>query len=213
MTLRVTPRCAPEGTSMRPYISMVPAFALAAVLVTVLVAARPARGQDEDIFEDEIVRLTAAPVIGVKITKDNWQVVYGEMEEGGITVPANDVMETVYADAPVELLRGFQRVSRGYLTKAIEESFEPVLKKLDRYRKVEGQPWPKQYSFYYLGVCHLKRGKPGDAGKARRYFERLTKEVPNSRFIFQSYMGVGDSLQVEKKYAAAARDVSRRWRE
>ncbi|MHC4249938.1 MAG: tetratricopeptide repeat protein, partial [Planctomycetota bacterium] len=55
-----------------------------------------------------------------------------------------------------------------------------------------------------LGLCHLKRGKPGDSGKARGYFERLIKEVPESRFIFGAYTGIGDALQVEKKYPAAA---------
>ncbi len=191
-----------EGTSMRRPFSRL----LALVGAVAFLATAPGRAQeDEEIFEDEIVRYSAPPVIGVKITKDNWQVVHGNMEQGGVTVPASDVMEAVYADAPPDLLRGFQRAKRGFYTKAITESFEPVLRKLEKFRKVEGHPWPKQYCLYYLGVCHVKRGKPGDAGKARGYFERLSREIPQSRFIFEAYAGIGDGLQVEKKYPAAAK--------
>lgn len=194
----------PKGTEMRKrsmYLALVGAGVWAAL------AAAPARAEeDEDIYEDEIVRIAHAPVIGVKITKDNWQIVFGKMEEGGITVPANDVMETVYVEASHDLLRGFQREKRGYYTQAIEKSFEPTLKEINKYRKLEDskRPWPLQYCLYYLGVCHLKRGQPGDAAKARGFFGRLIREVPRSRFIFGAYTGLGDSLQVEKKYPAAA---------
>jgi tetratricopeptide (TPR) repeat protein len=193
-------------------------FALVGAVAGLALSAGGARAQeDEDIYEDEIVRLAHAPVIGVKITKDNWKIVFGKMEieggdrESGITVPASDVMEIVYADASPDLLRGFQREKRGYYTQAITKSFEPTLKKVDAFRKLSDskKPWPLQYCLYYLGVCHLKRGKPGDATKARGYFDRLVKEVPESRFIFGAYTGTGDSLQVEKKYTAAAEAFAR----
>jgi len=200
----------PKGTKMRR--RFIHLALVGAVAGLALAAGRARALEEEDIYEDEIVRIAHAPVIGVKITKDNWKVVFGKMEiegserESGITVPASDVMETVYADAPPDLLRGFQREKRGYYTQAITKSFEPTLKKVNTFRKLgdSRKPWPLQYCLHYLGLCHLKRGEPGDAAKARQYFERLVKEVPQSRFIFGACTGMGDSLQVEKKYAAAA---------
>jgi TolA-binding protein len=90
---------------------------------------------------------------------------------------------------------------------AIDKSFEPTLKQLGKFRKVGGHPWPKQYCLYYLGLSHLRRGdkKKGDAAKARQYFERLVREVPDSRFIFKAYMGVADSYHLGGKYEDAAR--------
>jgi len=192
----------PKGTNMlRRFLCLAPA----GVCALVALATAPARAQDdEEFFEDEVLRHTHAPLIGVKITRDNWKEVYAEKGKGGVTIPASDVMETVYADASPDLLRGFERVKRGYYSKAIKESFEPTLKKIKRFRKVEGKPWPLQYCLYYLGVSHLRRGGAGDAAKARGFFERLIKEVPQSRFIFDAYTGIGDSHQVEKKYTAAA---------
>ena len=192
----------PKGTNMlRRSLCLAPVGICALVALAVALA----RAQDdEDFFEDEVIRHTHAPVIGVKITKDNWKVVYAVKGEGGVTIPASDVAETVYADASPDLLRGFERVKRGYYSKAITKSFEPTINRVKRFRKVEGKPWPLQYCLYYLGVSHLRRGERGDAAKARGYFERLIKEVPQSRFIFAAYTGIGDAHQVEKKYTAAA---------
>lgn len=165
-----------------------------------------ARGEEEELFEDMIVRQKMGEVDNIKIVEDSWKQVVGQREEIRLPVPSSDVLEVQYADASREFSLGLRRVKQHYYTKAIEESFEPTLKKLDKFRKVAGQPWPKQYCLYYLGAAHLRRGekKKGDAAKARGYFQRLVKEVPDSRFIFEAYMGVGDSYQLDRKYREAA---------
>lgn len=180
---------------------------LASAASCVLVSA-PARGQDEeDIFEDEIIPKEIAPIVGVKIEEDTWKIVVGRKVQGKLSVPGYKVLEVVYFDAPRSYAKGVRRVKRKYYTKAIEESFLPVMKTLDKFRKVGGRPWPEQYCLYYLGVSHLNRGKPekGDPAKARTYFEKLAKSIPDSRFIFEALMGIGDAWHVEGRFDEAAK--------
>lgn len=181
---------------------------LTVALLAHLVVCGVVRAEEEEIlFEDVIERRNMPPVTDVRIEEDSWKLVVGAKGEIKFRVPSSKVLEVQYADASREFNQGLRRVKQRYFSKAIEESFEPTLKKLDKFRKVGDHPWAKQYCLYYLGLCHLKRGeaKKGDAAKARGYFERLVKEVPDSRFIFEAYMGVGDSYQLDGKYRDAAK--------
>ena len=129
---------------------------LAVCAVVALSGAARAQNDDFDEEFDEIVPKVGAPVMNVKIVHDNWKKVVGQKgPKAQIAISSFNIMEVVYSDAPRAYLKGVRRVARGYYTRAIEESFEPMLKKLDAFRKVDGQPWPKQYCLYYLGVSHL----------------------------------------------------------
>jgi len=165
-----------------------------------------ARAEEEELFEDVIVRIDAPEIPDIKIEEDSWKLVVGVRGEVKFKVPSSKVMEVQYGDASRDFNHGLRRVKQRYYTIAIEKSFEPTLKQLGKFRKIGNHPWPKQYCLYYLGLAHLRRGvkKKGDAARARQYFQRLVKEVPDSRFIFKAYMGVADSYQLEGKYQDAA---------
>jgi tetratricopeptide (TPR) repeat protein len=177
------------------------------LLGCVAVAGAPAWAQDDDIFEDEIIPRDIAPIVGVKIEEDTWKTVVGRKMQGKLSVPGHTVIEVVYFDAPRDYARGVRRVKRRYYTKAIDESFLPMMDKLSKFRKVGGRPWPEQYCLYYLGVSHLKRAEPekSDSAKAREYFTKLVDTIPDSRFIFEALMGIGDAWHIEGRYEEAAK--------
>ncbi len=175
-------------------------------LLAAFVVLGGARAAEEELFEDVIVRADSPEIPDIRIEEDSWKVVVGVRGEVKFKVPSSKVMEVQYGDASRDFNHGLRRVKQRYYTMAIEKSFEPTLKQLGKFRKIGNHPWPKQYCLYYLGLAHLRRGdkKKGDAAKARQYFQRLVKEVPDSRFIFKAYMGVADSYQLEGKYQDAA---------
>lgn len=202
---RRTSRARPCGSHAR-----IPARAAGTALMGGALAAfvvlGGARAEEEKLFEDVIVRADAPEILDISIEEDSWKLVVGVREEIKFRVPSSKVLEVQYGDASRDFNHGLRRVKQRYYTMAIEKSFEPTLKQLGKFRKVGGHPWPKQYCLYYLGLAHLRRGdkKKGDAARARQYFQRLVKEVPDSRFIFKAYMGVADSYQLEGKYREAA---------
>lgn len=183
-----------------------------AMLVTfgafVCTAALAGPAQEQMILEDEIVPRDKSPVTQVLIVEDNWRMVVGAKgKDARIPVLAHEVVEVVYSDAPRDFVRGVRRVQQGYYTKAIEESFLPLLDKLANFRKVGDRPWPEQYCLYYLGYSHLKRGdiQKGDAAKSREYFQKLIQNVPDSRFIFEAFIGIGESFVLENRFEEAAK--------
>lgn len=164
--------------------------------------------QEQMILEDEIVPRDKSPVAQVLIIEDSWKAVVGTKgKDSRIPVPAYEVAEVVYADAPRDFVKGVRRIQQGYYTKAIEESFLPVLGKISNFRQVGGRPWPEQYCLYYLGYSHLKRGdvQKGDPAKAREYFQKLAQNIPDSRFIFEALLGVGESYALEGRFEDAAK--------
>lgn len=196
----------------RPWalLTVIPAFALA------LFSCGSARAQgEEDLYEDEITQKPMRAVIGVKIVEDSWKVVRARKgPQAEVPIPAHEVLDVVYADATKDFASGVKRATKGYYTKAIEDSFLPTLKVLSRFREVDGRPWPQQYCLYYLGHCYLMRGDMGDAAKARDYFEQLVKDIPNSRFIFQAYLELAETYQVEQDFEQAEKkykDADRRF--
>ena len=177
------------------FLTVIPAFALA------LFSCGSARAQDEDVYEDEITQKPMRAVMNIKIVEDSWKVVRAKKgPQAEVPIPAHEVLDVVYADATKDFASGVKRATKGYYTKAIDDSFLPTLKILSRFRKVDGRPWPEQYCLYYLGHCHLMRGDMGDAAEARMYFERLVKDIPNTRFIFQAYLELAETYQVEQAY-------------
>ena len=186
--------------------------ALSAVACALALAPVRARAQDDDIYEDEVTRKTGPALIGVKIVEDSWKFVVAKRDVGEIPIPAYDVDDVVYAEATRAFASGIKRVKRRFYTKAIEKSFKPTMEKLGEFREVGGHPWPKQYCLYYLGYCHVRRGQPGDTAQALQYFKQLVDEIPNSRFIFEAYLGLAETHQseqnfeeAEKAYKAAAK--------
>lgn len=177
--------------------------ALSAGTLALALALAPARAQGDDVFEDEITRKTGPALIGVKIVEDSWKFVIAERAKGRIPIPAYDVDDVVYAEATRAFASGIKRAKRGFYSKAIEKSFTPTMEKLDKFREVGGHPWPKQYCLYYLGYCHVNRGQPGDTAQARLYFEKLVKEIPDSRFVFKAFLGLAETYQAEQNFEEA----------
>jgi tetratricopeptide (TPR) repeat protein len=176
----------------------------AAALVAAV--AFPAGVLAQDEVADEIELKNAQPVTGVTVTSDTWMGVVAKKGEVEVKYSVNDVEEIVYDGMPAQLSRGKRAVAYGYYTTAIEKYFEPLLGKVNSFRKVGGRPWIEQYVLYYLGLCHLKRTdrKPDDAAKAREYFQKLAREIPDSRFIFDARMGIAESWQIEGRNEQAA---------
>jgi tetratricopeptide (TPR) repeat protein len=174
----------------------------------VALLALSARAQEMELFEEDTIEpKDKPPVEAVAIIEDSWKAVVGQ--KGGregpkISVPSHEILDVAYGDSPRVLLKGIRRVKAQYYSKAIDESFQDVLRRLNRFRPVGGKPWPLQYCLYWLGRAHLGRAKGDDAAKAREYFERLLKEVPETRFFFEAQMGIGESWEIKGDFEKAA---------
>jgi tetratricopeptide (TPR) repeat protein len=170
-------------------------------------AALLASAEDAVVYEDAIIPRDSGPVVDVNIIEDSWKNVSGRKVQGQLSVPSFNILEVEYSDAPRTFAKGVQRVKRGFYSKAIEESFEPALKDVKKFRVVGGRPWPEQYCLYYLGLSHLKRAEApkGDPAKARDYFEKLVGQIPDSRFLMDSLMGIGEAWDIEGRHEEAAK--------
>jgi tetratricopeptide (TPR) repeat protein len=93
------------------------------------------------------------------------------------SLPADRVMEVIYADVPraYEIAEG--AMAEGKFKKAIK-MFNRAIQKA---RGVKRQRWVYQYATYYKAICYLQMGKIDDAVST---FEELKQNMPNTRFLF-----------------------------
>jgi len=167
-------------------------------------------GAADDVdLNDTILQHYGSPAANVKIVEDTWKKVRGTRGRGAITIHANDVRDTEYGDAWGGFNRAKVDAQQGRYTRAIR-AFDKFV------GKAKEKPWSLQYSLYYGGFARLQRADrgAGDLAGARKLFKRLTEELPDSRFVFEAYLGIGDSYfgeqnwdEVERAYKLASQKL------
>jgi len=171
------------------------AFGAAALLV----AQAGAFGQGQDEFADQIIRKTGPRASSIKIVKDTWQGVTGKHSSGAeISVSVDQVKDTIYGNAPATFAQAKRNAKRGAYSSAIKE-----LEALTA--EFKNHPWMKQYVLYYLGRSCLYRGKTGDFAKAREHIDRLLREVPDTRYVFDAMIFKADAYYYEENWSSAQR--------
>lgn len=178
-----------------------PSKGVAAVVLVLLSAPAARGGQVDVVFEDEIIRKGAPPLMEVLIIEDSWKAVIGRKVQGEVRVPSFKILETYYGESPRSYSRAVRSLAKGRYDSAIE-GFSSMLERLRRFRKVAGRPWPEQYCLYYLGAAYLRKG---DFETARKHFKDLLSRVPDTRFLHQAYLNIGESFRREGDHEAAKR--------
>ena len=167
----------------------------------VLMALAGAAEEDEAEFTDAIYKdYSINPATNLKIGEDSWRAVRGKIRwgTGEIVVSANDVSDTVYGDAWPTFAEAKKSVRQGRYTRAIK-AFDIFLK------KAKDKPWSLQYSLYYGGFARVRRADRGrgDLRGARKLFGRLIREVPDSRFLYEAYLGIAEAYFYEQNWDEA----------
>jgi tetratricopeptide (TPR) repeat protein len=158
-------------------------MSLLALLVAVL-ASRPALPQSGG--GNDIIKLKNGEKREGKIVDVTYiQVSYTPPGGGGgqLAEPIGNVAELLFTDQPYGIIRGDSLLMK---ENKPEEAIGQYQKGIETLDKKEARPFHKQYALFGIARSYQATGKWGEANT---WYDKLLQEAPQTRFLFETYIG------------------------
>ena len=171
-------------------------------VVVVVLASTPALAQRRKRVPDQVVLKSGAPIEGI-ITKDTWQTVVIRSTSGATrSLSPVNVERVVYGDTPPAFRGAMAAIRQEKWAEALSSlgSAEEYVASAKRDKTVlKPGKWFAGYVVYWRGYCLLKVAQTANAV---RQFNRLRKEVPDSRFLVSTYELTLEALRITRDESA-----------